>query len=92
MGSTPAPRPRLPRPEVDFQRKGGISTTSTPAITFTTLEPIVTAVTDVITQSAIVSILAGTITACIGFVLFWWAVRKVVRAIKAASLKGKLKV
>lgn len=73
-------------------RKGGIWTSTPATITFATLEPIVDAVTAVITQNAIVSILAGTITACIGFVLFWWAVRKVIKAIKAASLRGKLKV
>lgn len=73
-------------------KKGGVRTPSTPAVTFATLEPIVDAVTAVVTQNAIVGILAGSVGACIGFVLFWWAVRKVSRMIKAASLKGKLKV
>lgn len=73
-------------------RKGGIFQTTTPAIGYSTVEPIVSAVTSVISPTAIVGVLAGVAAVAVTFVFVWWAARKVTRIIMGATRKGKLSV
>lgn len=54
--------------------------------------PVVDAMTAQITPTTVVSIVVAVISASIGLVFMWWAVRKVARAIMGAFRKGKLSV
>ena len=51
--------------------------------------PIITSFTDKVTPVDIIKIVAMTITAGMLFVLAWFGIRKVVRALKSAIMKGK---
>lgn len=63
-----------------------------PAVTYATFEPVVTAITGLITNANIITILAGAAGVAIGFVFMWWGVRKVSKIIMGAFRKGRLSV
>ena len=84
------PQPEA-RPAYYLGKEGPFQTT-TPAIGYATVEPIIDAVTSVISPTAIVGILAGVAAVAVTFVFVWWAARKVTRIIMGATRKGKLSV
>lgn len=53
---------------------------------------VLTALTNQISVSTIVGVIASVIGAGIGLVFMWWGVRKLVRVIMAAFRGGKLRV
>ena len=53
---------------------------------------ILTAMTGQISVSTIVAVLAAAITAAIGFVFLWWAVRKLLSTFFSGFRKGKASV
>lgn len=53
---------------------------------------VLTALTNQISVSTIVGVIASVIAAGIGLVFMWWGVRKLVRVIMAAFRGGKLRV
>lgn len=53
--------------------------------------PIVEAVTGAISPLDIIKIIAMTITAGMGFVLAWFGIRKVLKALKSAIFRGSLR-
>lgn len=53
---------------------------------------VITALTNQVSVSTIVAVLATTVAAGIGLVFMWWGLRKAVRTIMAAFRKGKLSV
>lgn len=61
-------------------------------MTYSTFEPLVSAIQAVISPTAIINILAGAAGVAIIFVLFWWGARKIKSIIMKASLKGKLSI
>ena len=55
-------------------------------------QSIITAISNQISVSTIVAVIASCVTACVGLVFMWWGVRKVVRMIMTAFKRGKLKI
>lgn len=53
---------------------------------------VITSLTNQVSVSTIVGVLATTVAAGIGLVFMWWGLRKAVRTIMAAFRKGKLSV
>lgn len=53
---------------------------------------IFTSVTGTINIQSILSILGIVVGACVGLVLMWWGIRKVIRIIMGAFKKGKISV
>lgn len=51
---------------------------------------VMTALTNQISVSTIVSVLATLVTAGIGLVFMWWGVRKALRSLMSAFRKGKM--
>lgn len=68
-----------------FATEGGASLSS--GLDFT---PIITSFTDKITPADIVTVIAATITAGMLFVLAWFGIRKVVKALKNAIMRGRI--
>lgn len=62
------------------------------AASYTDISAITDAVTNEFSVSAITSIIAGIVGGSIGLVFLWWAVRKSIKALKAAATRGKLRV
>jgi len=54
-----------------------------------TIQPIITALTNVITVQAVVQIVAAVIGITISFALMWWAARYVSRKINSAFKRGR---
>lgn len=53
--------------------------------------PIITAVTDKITPTDVILVIASVIAAGMGFVLAWFGIRKVVNALRNAIMRGRIK-
>lgn len=53
---------------------------------------VITAMTEQISVSTVVGVVAATVTAGIGLVFMWWGVRKAARALMSAFRKGKLSI
>lgn len=64
----------------------------TPSVSAADWSAITTAISNQISVSTIVAVLASCVTACIGLVFMWWGVRKVVRMIMSAFKRGKLRM
>lgn len=64
-------------------------TSSTPTVSTSDVQAIMTSVTDQFSVSNITTFIAYIVGACIAFVFLWWAVRKAWRAILAATTRGK---
>lgn len=54
------------------------------------LSTIINTITGSINVTSIVGMIAAMITACIGIVFMWWAIRKGIRVIMSAVRKGKV--
>lgn len=61
------------------------------AIGSSAFSSVINAVTEQISVSTIVEVLAYAVPICIGLVFMWWGVRKVTRMIMGAFRKGKLR-
>lgn len=57
-----------------------------------TIMSILTAITETMSVSQIVAMIAGIIGVGMTFVFLWWGVRKGFRAIMSAVTKGRLKI
>lgn len=75
--------------------------TTLPALASTTTPSIVdaddfgsvtTAITNQVSVTSIVGVIASIAAVCIGLVFLWWAIRKVVRMIMSAFKKGRMSV
>lgn len=64
----------------------------TTAITSTDFSSVITALTNQISVSSIVEVLAVVVGACVGMAFMWWGVRKATRALMSAFKKGKISV
>lgn len=53
--------------------------------------PIITAVTDKISPTDVILVIASVIAAGMGFVLAWFGIRKVVNALRNAIMRGRIK-
>lgn len=62
---------------------------STPTVSTSDIQTIMTSVTDQFSVSNITTFIAYIVGACIAFVFLWWAVRKAWRAILSATTRGK---
>lgn len=62
------------------------------AITSADFSSVITALTEQISVSTVVEILAYVAGISVGLVFLWWGVRKGVRALMAAFKKGRLSV
>ena len=68
---------------------GYLATTSN-AIGWSDLSSVLSALTDQISVTTVIAVIAGTITASIGLVFMWWGVRKLVRVLVQAFKSGRL--
>lgn len=62
------------------------------AITAADWADVISALTNQISVSTVVGVLASIVGACVGLAFMWWGVRKAVRALMAAFKKGKVSV
>lgn len=53
---------------------------------------VISAMTNQISVSTVVGVIAVTVTAGVGLVFMWWGVRKAARALMSAFKKGKLSI
>lgn len=60
------------------------------AIGWSDLSSVLSAITDQISVTTVIAVVAGAVGAAIGLVFMWWGVRKLIRVIMAAFRKGKL--
>lgn len=60
------------------------------AIGWSDLSSVLTAITEQISVSTVIAVVAGAIGASIGLVFMWWGVRKLIRVIMKAFKSGKL--
>lgn len=60
------------------------------AFTATELSTIINTITGSINVQSIVTMIAAMITACIGIVFMWWAIRKGIKVIMSAVRKGRV--
>lgn len=56
----------------------------------TELSSIIQTVTSVLNVQSIVGMIAAMLTACMGLVFMWWAIRKGIKVIMSALRKGKV--
>lgn len=65
---------------------------TTTVVTASDWASVITSLTNQISVSTVVGVLATTVAAGIGLVFMWWGLRKAVRTIMGAFRKGKLSV
>ena len=65
------------------------TSTYTP-IGWSDLSDVLTAITQQISVTTVIAVVAGAIGAAIGLVFMWWGVRKLIRVLMSAFRKGKL--
>lgn len=68
----------------------GVATTSN-AIGFSDLSSVLSAMTDQISVTTVIGVIAGVVGASIALVFMWWGVRKLARTLMAAFRSGKLR-
>ena len=61
-------------------------------VTSADFQSIITALTNQISVSTVVEVLAAVIVVCVGLVFMWWGVRKVASMLMAAFRRGRLSV
>ena len=66
-----------------------LASTYTP-IGWSDLSDVLTAITQQISVTTVIAVVAGAIGAAIGLVFMWWGVRKLIRVLMSAFRKGKL--
>ena len=59
-------------------------------VTYDDVSDVIKSITGFFSVQTIVAVLAGVLTAVMGFVFLWWAVRKVVKIAMAAIRKGRV--
>lgn len=64
--------------------------TTSSVVSFNDFEPVMTAISEQISVTTVVGVLAAVAGASIGFVFLWWAGRKGIRALMSAFKKGRL--
>lgn len=62
------------------------------AVTAADWSTVISAVTDQISVSTVVGVLATLVAAGIGLVFMWWGVRKALRSLMSAFRSGKMKL
>lgn len=62
----------------------------TTVITSADWSSVITALTNQISVSTVVGVLATIAAACVGLAFMWWGVRKATRALMSAFKKGKV--
>ena len=67
-------------------------TSTTPSVSTSDIQTIMTSVTDQFSVANITSFIAYIIGASVVFVFLWWAVRKAWRAILSATTRGKARM
>ena len=67
---------------------GFLATSS--AIGWSDLSSVLSAITDQISVTTVIGVVAGAVGAAIGLVFMWWGVRKLIRVIMGAFRKGRL--
>lgn len=65
---------------------------STGIITSADFQEVISALTNQISVSSVVEVLAAVIVVCVGLVFMWWGVRKVASMLMAAFRRGRLSV
>ena len=60
------------------------------AIGWSDLSSVLSAITDQISVTTVIGVVAGAVGAAIGLVFMWWGVRKLIRVIMGAFRKGRL--
>lgn len=76
-------------PALAFAAEGD-TTSAGGTFSTTELSTIISTITGSINVTSIVGMIAAMITACIGIVFMWWAIRKGIRVIMSAVRKGKV--
>lgn len=76
-------------PAFAFAAEGGV-TSAGGTFSTTELSTIIATITGSINVTSIVGMIAAMITACIGIVFMWWAIRKGIRVIMSAVRKGNV--
>lgn len=61
-------------------------------ISYSDFQSIFSGLTEQISVSSIVGVLAAVVGVCVGLVFMWWGIRKVVRMLMSAFRKGKVSV
>lgn len=64
----------------------------TTVVTSTAWDSIISALTEQISVSSVVGVLAATAGVCVGLVFMWWGVRKAVDGIMSAFRRGRLSI
>lgn len=64
--------------------------TASNAIGWSDLSSVLSAITDQISVTTVIAVLAGAIGASIGLVFMYWGVRKLIKVLMSAFRKGKL--
>lgn len=64
----------------------------TTVVTSADWSSVITALTNQISVSSIVGVLATVVAACVGFAFMWWGLRKAIKALMSAFKKGKVSV
>lgn len=54
------------------------------------LSSVLTAITNQISTTTVLGVVAGAIGAAIGLVFMWWGIRKLIRVLMSAFRKGRL--
>lgn len=65
---------------------------ATTGITYADIQPVMEALTSIISWDNIVPILVGVLGVSVGLAFSWWALRKGARMLMAAFKKGKVSV
>ena len=61
------------------------------SVAYTDFQPIVTEMTNQVSVSTVVGVVAAGVGVCIGLVFMWWGARKVARMFSRAAFRGKIK-
>ena len=67
-----------------------VATSGSTAIGWSDLSSVLSAITDQISVTTVIGVVAGAIGAAMGLVFMWWGVRKLMRVLMGAFRKGKL--
>lgn len=75
-----------------LKRKGVCVTTGSTLVSYSDFTSVISALTNQLSVSTVVGVLAATAGVVVGLVFMWWGVRKASRAVMSAFRKGKLSV
>lgn len=67
----------------------GVAESGATAITWSDIQPVLTAITAQLNVASIIAIIAGGVAASIGFVYMWFGVRKLYKMITNSAKGGK---